>query len=220
MVDLDNLSSKTIFKYIMIIFISILIFRSYDIKLNMILGLFIGYLIVAHNYNNNSKDLEYKQKQHETKIKHITPDLDKQSQKKDIVDFLFSIQDLYHYNPQTYEEMIDNINSFFHLYRQYEIVDHNLAHIYKMAEDKKSNAMNALHAVIYNLPSDKHITDKLNKAILRLENILNMYLIEIKEKHRRIIKKNGHNVDTTLIYIGPKAHNQYLNTHTHTYDVF
>jgi len=128
------------------------------------------------------------------------------------IDFFFSIQDLYKFNPQAYEEMIDNLNAFLYLRNQIFVDPLMCNYYYQIADSKKANMLNSLHSIIYNLSNNQLYTNKLTRAHKRLETLLN---IEINKMYLRCVyflKLTGNNVlkrplETDKV---PKAFNNYI----------
>ena len=196
---------KSIFMYVVTFVFTLILFKRLTIKLNIILAviLVVYELQKKHNYTGIIHE------QHDTKIKYIMPRIESIKEYEDIVDFLFTIQDFYVYNPQAYEEMIDNIDSLFILYKEVRISNNNCTPLYNIMESKRKNAMNALHSIIYNLPPNKIQTNKLNKAILQLEYILNEYLNEVRTICKKIPKRNGYTNKYNIILEGPEPYNKH-----------
>ena len=128
----------------------------------------------------------------------------------DIVEFFFSIQDFYIYNPQAYEEIIDNVDNFLNIYEDLKIGTQFCEDKYKIADSKKRNALNALHSIIYNISANEPvITDKLNVAHKTLEDILNKYQGEILKICNHALIDEGYNMTRKLLTNGPSPHNIY-----------
>ena len=177
--------------------------------------------IIYYLYNKNilideqeqEQELELEQElAQEIKLENIVPNVD-DIEKDDIIDFLFSIQDMYEYNPLSYEEMIDYIRAFFTLY---DIILNSPTnsvrfsdYYYQIAESNKNNAVNSLHSIIYKLPNDKALMDKHTRAHKRLETILTYYINELYDKCKDNLLKNGYNIHTRAINLGPKESNTY-----------
>jgi len=206
---IQNINNKKIFKYIFIIIVSLLYFRTKNINLNVILALIIGTIIIIYLNGKNKTDLTDKQIEKEIKIDNIKPDPNKISEYNDILDFIFSIQDMYEYNPQSYEEMLDNINAFLSIYNIILDGTPYCEYHYQIASSKKDNAVNSLHSIIYNTPSNKMVMDKHTRAHKRLETILNVYLNKLYDTCHNSLIINGYNIYKKQINLGPKEYNNY-----------
>jgi len=153
------------------------------------------------------------------KLENINPAPQKIDDKHDMIDFLFSIQDLYVHNPLAYEEMVDNIDAFFTIYQH--ILDNSIykAQMYDIVVSKKQNAVNSLHSMIYNLPTNSIVTDKYNRAHRRLETILTKYINIAHDEVQKDLKRNGYNVDSKITYVGPKESNVFSEK-DYSYEIY
>lgn len=208
---LEGINQKYTFLYAFIFLILILYFRSKNVGLNIILAMIIGYLIVWYIYEKNNVKIQVEEDQQQKKFDSIIPHSKKIKPYNNVLDFVFSIQDFYVYNPQAYEDIIDNIDSFFTIYEKIFITQYLCEDNYQIAESKKQNALNAVHSLIFKLPNNKIMTDKLDRAHKRLETLLNKYLNEIYDKCRGKNIKGGRDINTRQINVGPKEYNKFFN---------
>nr|QBK88483.1 MAG: hypothetical protein LCMiAC01_01600 [Mimivirus LCMiAC01] len=206
---IQNMDGVTIFKYIAIIIASYLFFKNRNINLNIILALVAALVIIYYIHDKKKVDLNNKETEIKTKIDNIVPVPDKIRYHDDIIDFLFSIQDMYEYNPQAYEEMSDNIEAFLTVYDIIHAGTPLCDHYYQIAESKKDNALNSLHSIIYKIPGDNVVVEKHTRAHKRLETILNKYLNKLYDECQHNIVKYGRTVYNRAINLGPKEHNHY-----------
>lgn len=143
------------------------------------------------------------------KLNNIKPISKKLYNQSDLIDILFSVQDLYQYNPLVYDELMDNIDGFFYIqeniFRNTKLTNY----YYQIAESKKDNIVNNFHSLIFSLPSNKFLTDKFNKTNKRLETILNNYLNEMYDKCTFDLMRNGYDIYKRKINKGPKEYNNY-----------
>ena len=208
---IDGINNEILFKYILVILFSIFFFKSKNIGLNVIFAIFIAVVFIAYNYDEINVKREIKEKQQETKQRNIQPTPQHFMDKDDLIDLLYSIQDFYHYNPQSFEELVDNLDSFFRLYTAIKRGSQFCDQYYQIAESKKDNSLNALHSLIFSIPNHKIVTDKFNRAHKRLETIMNYYINELYDVCKRDLLKNGYNVERREINTGPKEFNQYYD---------
>lgn len=209
---LEDIDKKTLFHYVVLFIIIIYFFSFLKIGLNIIFGFVIALMIIS--FIRNIK----KAKQNEEKEilsyekKYVFPKSAFFDSYDDITKYLFSIQDFYIINPQAYEELIQNLEFFFRTYeesnnnREKIGYNHNLMTIYK------SNSVNALHSIIHTLPNNKDYTEKLNDAIVKLNEILEGYLIKTEKMHEEYVFDNGYNNKTKLIYKHKIPYNNFDNT--------
>ena len=213
----ESLDSKTTFLYIFIFLLIIWYFRDKHIGLNMIMVLIVSYFVISYIYQKQITTDQIEEAQMKQKHDAIRPKDNNLEGKSDLIDFFFSVQDFYRYNPQTYEECMDDIDVFLEIYKIIFIGTKYCNDYYQIANSKKNNALNCFHALIYNLPNDKNITDKFNRAHKRLETILNKYLNEMYSKCEQELVINGYNIYTTNINTGPTEYNNYENDHFQIY---
>ena len=206
----SSISKHTAFLYGGIFLFFIFFFRDKLIGLNVILALIIATITVwyIHDKTEVSKNIE--QKQQEEKLDTIRPVPKEFEGRNDIIDFFFSVQDYYRYNPETYEEVIDNVDAFFKIHNVLFINTEYPDDYYQIADSKKRNALNSFQSLIYSLPDNEFVLEKFNRAHKRLETILNKYLNEMYDQTRDFLIKNGFNIHRRAINLGPKEYNQYF----------
>lgn len=213
-----HLNNPHLFIYITIFIIILGYVSRFNINLAIILGFVLGYYIF--------NQLVYSTKNHEqkkidmlnNKIKDIRPSPEIISKYNDIVNFLFSIQDLYVYNPPSYEEMVESIKSFFIVYEE-SIKIPELSHQnYSIAELKFNNAVNSLHSMIINSETDADLNNKINRSYRVLYKLLKKYLDEIELNIKKDIKYNGYNNRTVVLDTKLKPYN-YSESSKFTFDM-
>jgi len=165
----------------------------------------------------HSTDLEQDSIKYET----IKPELSSInfSSESDIVDYLFSIQDLYVYNPLAYEELLVNLNSFYSLLESIFNDLKNGSRYYGIALSKKHNALNALHSLILKLPPESSFTEKFNVSHERLESILTKKLNDMYTECEKRILESGRDTSTIPLLRGPLGHNVY-NDELYSYEFY
>jgi hypothetical protein len=194
------LDNKTLFYYILIIIGIIYAFSTISIELNIILGLIIGCAIVYFLYNDYMKKQEDEIKINSFQEKAILPSPSNNIEKRDdVVKFLFSIQDFYVYNPLAYIEMMNSLENFFRIYDETEDHKENSGLNHTILLNHKKDAINSLHSIIYNFPTNAEYTNKLNKSITILNDLLTKYLDKIYEFHKINLYENGYNINTKII---------------------
>ena len=90
---------------------------------------------------------------------------------------------------------------------------------FDLAENKKNNALNALHSLIYKIPNSVEYTAKLDGSVKALEKILLNYLELMYAAQQDDLYRRGYDSAYHEINRGPKAAN-YYNTAKHTYDIY
>jgi len=207
--SIESINNTRLFVYISILLFFIFYFRDVHIGLNVILSIFVASLIILYLNDRNNTSNEVEEKRKETKLNAIRPHPKNIQYDNDLIDFLFSIQDFYQYNPQAYEEMVDNIDHFMEI-RDIIFLDTKFCEqYYQIAVNKKDNAVNALQSIIFTIPPNVEITDKLDRAHERLETLLTNHINELYAECQKDLIVNGLNVHKTIIPTGPKAYNVY-----------
>jgi len=208
----NNIENYVIFKFIVIIIIGYIVFRNKKIGLNVLLGIVCAIIVILYIYDKNKVLLETVNEEYIKKLDSIEPTLKTLSTKnRDLIDFLFSIQDFYGYNPQTFEEMIDNINALLKLQEMMNKSADDCEKRFQIAFDKKNNAINCLNSVIYSIPASGAFTDKLIRSHKRLETLLNKEINKMYDLCYQNLAINGHNINTSVINTGPNPANMYLD---------
>lgn len=202
------METKKLVLYGIIITVCVFVARQINVDLNLIFAviLIVVSLKIFSSYKSSEKIAE---ELTDKKYSHITPE--PKMNDPETVNLLFYIQDFHKYNPQAYENIVDNIDSFFKIK---EIVNRNpqqINQLFEIAEEKKINALNSLHSIVYKLPNDKNVNDKFNLSLEKLESILNDELEEMYTLYRQQLYK-GRNRYTREIVIGPKPHNYSTNS--------
>lgn len=206
---IDNINNSELFRNIIIIIVVILFFINKHIGLNIILALGIATIIIFYLAEKKEIIKNTEDEQYKTKVETIKPHAEKLQDTPELIDFLFTIQDFYVFNPLAYEEMIDNLLSFKKLETNIYGEPHFANQYFQILESKAKNALNALQSIIFTLPSDKIYTDKFNRAHKRLETILNNHINQAYDQCTFYFYKNGPSVLTKQINIGPAEYNQY-----------
>ena len=210
---ISSFDNKILFRNIIIILIFLYFFMKLTIGLNIILALVFGIITVLYLYEKETLFTEIEKKQIQEKLNTIQPKTERIQTHgdKDLIEFLFSVQDFYRWNPQAYEEMIDNIESFLKLHESIFLEDSLCNYYFQIAVSKKQNALNAFHSIIYKLPNDKIFTDKFNRAHRRLDTILTKHINELYDQCQFVMMRDGKNVLQRQINIGPKEYNTYFD---------
>lgn len=212
-----NIDRSELFIYIIIIIVFIAIFRLLNIGLNIILALIVAFLLISYLYNSKKTEKFIENDNNIIKKKLIRPPNKLTSSLKypDINNFLFSIQESYSFSPMNYEDMVDAIEDFFTLYENSENNPKNATIYYELAEQKKSDALNALHSIIYNseVAEGGKIIEKNDRARDQLNYMLGIYLHTIREIGRKYTGENGYKITTRVNQPDswPKASNYFID---------
>ena len=95
----ESFNNKTLFRNIIIILIFIYFFRKLSIGLNIILGIAFAMICIVYLYEKETKVIEIEKEQYKEKLESINPTPINIDSNKDLINFLFSVQAFYVYNP-------------------------------------------------------------------------------------------------------------------------
>jgi hypothetical protein len=180
--ELDNLDKQTIFLYIIIIIVIILWFSYKNIGINILFGFIIAYLVINYLYNRKKAENVYNQNILNKKIEVLKPQSNIVNKYKDIIDFLFTIQDLYNVNPSSYQNMIFKLEEYFILYEEMFINPNMVMKHFDTLLLLQKEILNQLHSIIFGTENE-NITNKINIALEELEILLDNYDNNVKEFH-------------------------------------
>jgi hypothetical protein len=157
---------------------------------------FIAVYFLWCNYRENRlEEINIKSTQHEL----ILPEPGITRGYYEIIRYLHSIQDFYPHNEEAYTEMMKGFENFFKVYEDSYIMPRYAGRNYEMMVDQKRKSMNALHSIIYNLPVHFQYTNKLERAIGAIDEILQKYLDQVENLQKVYLHENEYNVDTNVI---------------------
>jgi hypothetical protein len=176
--------------------------------LNVLLALAIGVVVIYYISERNEAVHTTDEKKAKLKLDTIKPPTRYFEGKTDVIDFFFSVQDFYHYNPQIYEDVIDNVDAFLNILHVLKLGTKYCDDYFDVAKQKKDEALNSFQALIYSIPDDTILTDKLVRSHERLETILNKYTNEMYDICDKSLKRNGYNIFRHKPNLGPDAYNK------------
>ena len=206
----DKINTKMGIKYGLIGMIIIYYISRHNITLGIIFGSAVAliiYYFYNQNYSSRSKqNVDNKQ----TVKKTVKPKLEFTEKNEEITNYIFSIQDLYHFNPRTFSDIVETLNDFFAIIEKIEMVGMT-GEDYETLVMKKRDALNELVFLNTSLPHDPKYTTKIKMAQDKLEDILNKHLDTVYKMYQEDIYNNGYKNTTKNIYIGPLPSNTYDN---------
>jgi hypothetical protein len=201
---INKLSNLHLLSYIFMIFIIIITISNIEIKLNHIIGLLLSYMIILYIIkkdniqfdefmNNIDNKLKFLDKillnpnntiDNETIIMDDSNIITKKKNKSYlytnplIVNLLYNIKEYRYYNPSAYRQLIININNLIKLSRK----KNKSKCKYDILMDYKNNALNNLHSIIHNIPSNTINNIKYKTNITALHKLLQEYMTNYKNK--------------------------------------
>lgn len=209
MLQIEKSDRSTVYMFGLIIIIFIAIFQRQHIGLNLVFGLTFSFFIVMYFNSRNQLDAQNLKEIYDKKTKLLRPTPKKIQKYTDYVDFFFSIQDLHPYNVPAYENLIDATDSFLSVYEESSITPALAGFNYNIADNKRKDAVNSLHSIIFHVPNSNELINKLNGSVESLNNMMQTKLDEIYSLNKLHIFNNGYNNSTVEIMRGPKAENFY-----------
>ena len=217
--DILSINNKNIFIYIVIILCGYLYYKKYDIKLNIIFGLFISICII-YLYQQNSDNQEITQ-QNIIQEKENSMRLKSEYMKNriEIKDFIFSIQEIYIYNPQAFEEMDANLNNFFDCYDEIKIDNSVSQERFNDMKLIRRDVLNSLHSIILSIPPANGDTylKKISEALDKLSLLLNYYITDVYTTANNYIKDHGYNTKMSVMFDSPYMQKNIYDTGTGRY---
>lgn len=216
---IENINNNTLFIFIIIIIVIIYYFSQIDINLNIMFGFIVSMMVIYYLYNDNNVINKRNDELLKVKKSNIKPKLIQSIKYDNIVDFVFTIQDFYEYNPISYQLMISHIDYFFEIYET--IKDNNdIVNLkYDMLISEKKNAINALHSIIFSLNPNTEYDFKLKNSMKKLDEILNIYISEAKNIYENELYKKNINHRIINSIDEPDAYNSYMNNKIFSYDI-
>jgi len=216
-----NIDNKTLFFFVVAMIFIIYAFSKINIELNIIFGTLIAGAVIYFIYMYRSEEKQNEDKINTYKKTLIVPHSEIISQYDDIAQYLFSIQDFYIYNPNSYDEIVKELENFFRLYEETLVNSKYAGRNYEMMNQKKNHIKNALHSIIYRFPTDKEYTEKLETAIVVIDKLLKKYLDEIEDLQKKYLYEHGYNNETKVIdRTGIIPSNSYGDDKMFTYNLF
>jgi len=215
---IDSTDKSTYAKYFFIFIFLVFLLKNVNIKIGVIMSIIFVAIYFIYNSQKNTHEDNIIKKQRNIKLENLYSK-EKIKDYTDILDFMFSIQDFYKFNAPAYEEMTENIEALIQLYQMVKINSTYCEDVYELMNSKKRNALNNLHSIIFSLPDDKLIIDKLNRSIKILDKILDRYIDKIAILCENVKIKQGYTTNRKNINYGPSGYSEYLDT-IHSFDYF
>jgi len=123
----------------------------------------------------------------------------------DLEKFFISAQNFYKYNPQAYEDFIEQFDSFMLLHSAAD--PRASCRNYNSLMDKKKSIMFAFDSISLNLTPELVRKTGFANCSKKLNNLLDTYLQNAMDLCKETIKQFGYSVSTELPKTGPVAYN-------------
>ena len=151
-----------------------------DILLISTIIIFVIYFYYEYQKNSKEKEIILTQKTNE-KFKNEIPSII--NKYDDIINFLYYISDFKQYNEQVYNDFVINLNDFFTLYQDYQIIRSEKKKLMEdVIFDTKYKILDGLSSFIYTFNNSPTLREKLNNSIDKLNSILNLYITKLNIK--------------------------------------
>lgn len=161
----------------------------------IIMGFIVNQFITVYIYkqlNDNAEKEKDKKKRDmiRQKVKRITKN-------KALTDLIYNAEEYFYLNPRVFNSIIANIEYFLELYEISKIDVKTTNELYFNLKNMKRDILNDFMSLtLKNRDSSKN----LNLMVLELEKILNGYLDDVYKRHEDMLKKEGLNYKTKLIF--------------------
>jgi hypothetical protein len=175
-----------------------------DITLNILFGTIIAGIIIYYLYYNDTqntikKDYIIKEKKNIIIPKSDVVNTSQSDENIELINFLFTIQDFYTFNPQSYSSLIQNIDYFYQLKDDAENNNFNAGLDCNSMKEIKRNALNSLMEITYKLKPNLEYDNKLKNAVEELNNILNNEIYKIYLLYKKYNYDNNNTTRTQLV---------------------
>jgi hypothetical protein len=189
---------NVIFIYGVVLILFILIFSRLSINYGIIVGLLFYCILIYYFYTDRNLNNIYAAEKYNQKFNELHRPTNVLIEYPEVVDYLFYIEDIRKYSYITYEEIATLFKEFCILYRASN-TDYNLIdRLYQKMVDIKITIMYKINAFIFNTDGYQY-TEKMFRAKLEAEKILNNLLNQLILIQKKKIYYNGYNITTKLI---------------------
>jgi len=218
---IDEWEGNTMYRYIVITLIVIFVAtRIGGTPVSFLIGMITAHQIL--NYLNNREIMSNVSTNdlYKKKVDAIVPKLNRTVAYEAVTHIIFTIQDLYRYNPLAFYEMNKLIEAFFELYEKIE-TDHTIAHreIDRLI-DHKRGVLNCMHSLLFSLPNDPAVRYKSDQTIGDMDTELTRYVDHVSYHMDDEIYKNGY-TNSTKLFEPTKPSNVYRDIDLpYTYEIY
>ena len=215
-----NLDPDNLFQFLAIIVVTVFLFTRLRISMNMIFGLITGLLVVYFIYDR--KQVENASNLDKLKIKQalIRPKPENFDGHPELVEFFYSIRDFFDYNPQAFRRVVKNVDAFLKILHDIRMGVRYCQQNMDVAKDKMDHALNHLHSIIFKLPVNKMIQDKLFRATEELQLILTNYQMEMIKICNLQLKERGYNVERGYTHFGGARPYDHFLDHKYSFKIY
>lgn len=172
--------NNKIIEFILVLFgiYTLLYILKVDLAIIVTIILFVLYFYYKYNNREKEKDIILSRIEPEKFKNELPLTINKYD---DVIDFLYYISDFKQYNEQVYRDFLINLNDFFTLYQDYQIIaSHKKQLMEDVLNDTKYKLLDGLSSFIYSFNNSPILREKLNNSINKLNDILNNYLLKLE----------------------------------------
>jgi hypothetical protein len=172
--------NNKIIEFILVLFgiYALLYILKIDLAIVITAILFVLYFYYKYNNREKEKDIILNRIEPEKFKNELPLTINKYD---DVIDFLYYISDFKQYNEQVYHDFLINLNDFFTLYQDYQIIaPHRKQLMEDVLNDTKYKLLDGLSSFIYSFNNSPILREKLNNSINKLNDILNDYLLKLE----------------------------------------
>ena len=174
--QIDSLNNTTLFSYLFVVFVFIIVINNLKLNTESILilafGIIFFYLLVNNKFQKNNDDLGLTEKKLEklpVKTNYLFKD-------RNLIDFLDFISDLAIFDQKSYNDLIHIIDNFMTLKQDIETGTIYCRYDVENAIQLKEHALNALHGINHSIPAQKILIEKIKWSQNELDRILTQHL--------------------------------------------
>lgn len=174
--QIDSLNNTTLFNYLFIVLVLILVINKLNLNTQSILilayGIVLFYLLVNNKFDKNNDDLGATEKKLEKlpiKTNYLFKD-------RNLIDFLDFISDLAIFDQKSYNNLIQTLDNFMTLEQDIETGTQYCRYDVENALELKEKALNTLHGINHSIPSQTILIEKIKWSQNELDRILTKHL--------------------------------------------
>ncbi len=200
-VNLRSIELTDIFVYLCSLCISLYIIRK--LRVNVYLALSVVIILILLDI---SKKYVYKTvaKDHLLdNLNAIVPHPINFDKYPDLINLFFGLKQLSELNFVEFSNVVYNTDAVIGIYNDVLKGLRNCKQNYDIAIQRATEALKALHNLIYGINTDDTVMKKYHDSLNILQRILNTFLDKIKRSCESQLKKNGFNNGSSIIFPGP-----------------
>ena len=174
--QIDSLNNKTIFNYLFIVLVLILVLNKLKLDTSSVIllayGIIFFYLLVNNKFQNNNDDLGATEK----KLQNLPLKTNYLFRDRNIIEFLDFISDLSIFDKKSYNNLIQTLDNFMTLEQDVEIGTKYCRYDIENSIELKEKALNILHGFNHSVPAQTILIEKIKWSQNELDRILTKHL--------------------------------------------